>query len=445
MGSVSVSSSDRGFIVNQNMKWFAGTAAIMAMAFVIGCGGSGSSSTSTSATSGTTGRAGGSIATVNLANTGANITVTYLSGQGRAAGDLLAHIGLVEYLGANANAESSLADGINLMLNGYTANQITIDQPIAASENSQQYNQFHLQVQYLEQENSDGSFGAPITGPSGFAVDQLFDASIGAFPGRYTAVQSYLDDAEITVSNGAPVFNRTLYLQNNTSAINPNIQGFLSDYVMFDISNASVKPSLDDGTVANRIYFSGDQIAISGPNPGFQTTTSAGEFQVFTPGLSVIGNYSLPVAPINTGTYTLKQINPTDLTHTATITALSGIWRPVTQVFNNLGPFEVLLFPHSNDSNEQDAVAFTETSTGQITSLYYGIADLTGDTIKMWPLSDLSAGTVTGEIDGTLSALEDNTGATVTAAPAVRQGTYSFTGTLPSGWDTTGRFVVFRI
>lgn len=417
----------------------------MAIAFVIGCGGSGSSSSSTTSTTGTTGRAGSSIATVNLANTGANMTVTYLSGQGRAAGDLLAHIGRVEFLGTTATAESRLADGINLMLNGYTANQITIDQPVAASENSEQFNQFHLQVQYLEQQNADGSFGGQITLPNGYAVDQLFDSAIGAFPGRYTGVQCYLDDAEISVSNGTPVFNRSLFLQNNTTPTDTNVQGFLSDYVMFDISNAAVKPSLDDGTVANRFYMSGDQIAISAPNPGFQTNTSAGEYQVFTPGLSIVGNYSTPVAPINVGTYTLKEINPTDLTHTATITSLSGIWRPDTQVFNNLGPFEVLLFPHSADDNHQDAVAITENSNGQITSLYYGLADLSANTLQLFPLSDLQTGITTGEIDGTLSAQEDNTGATVTTPAATRQGTYSFTGSVPSGWDTTGRFVVFRI
>jgi len=447
--------------VNRKLKCVSGSLAVAAVAVVIGCGGGGTSSTPPAATTTGGNRTGQSVAVVSMPNTGATLDTAFLSGQGRAAGDILAHISRVEYLGPNGNAETRLADGINVLLNGYTANHITLDTPISASQNSETFNQFHLQVDYLEQENPDGSFTSPITGPTGFAVDELFDSSVTAFPGRTTSLQVYLDDATITLVNGVPTFNRNLFLQNNTTSGNPNVTGFLSDYVMFDISNDPTKVTLNDGSTANRIYFSGDRIAIStnAPvSPGFITSTSQGEFEVFDPVENIIGNYSEsgPASGVTTGppgsgglkfpgTYTLKAPNPLDLSGTALITSLAGTWRPVGQVISSLGPFEVILLPHTSDSNQQDAVAFTEDSTGHVTSLYYGVADLTADTISLFPLTDLASGATTGEIDGTLSALEDNTSTTVTIPQSVRQGTYTLKGTLPTGFTSTGRFIVFRI
>lgn len=443
-----------------NLKLAAAMTALSIPAIIlIGCGGSGSGSNTTGVitTTGSTGSTD-SIATVNLPSTPGLLTVTYLSGQGRAAGDTIANINRADLTGTGGSAQTNLQAtlNVNLSASGYTNNSLNITTNTAGM-NSAQFNNFEFVVSSLQSENSDGSLGSPVfSATGGPAVDDTFAAQIATFTGRNTQLPIYLDDSMISIGpNSTAVYDRTAFLAANTTATDTNLEGFLSDYVAFDLSNVPGAPTLSDGSTANRIFFSGDRIAISSGTVTTATSTTAGtgKFEVFTPSANVTGVYvdplpanaSKPNQPTFVGTYNLTGLDPRDLNLVKTITSLSGIYRPVTQVMANFtNSFEVLFMPHTDDSNQQDVVAVVQ-SGGKITNLYYGYADLTAKTIALFPMSDLATGDIAGEVDGTITDEQDNTAAAVTTPPAVRQGHYTFTGTLPTGFKAAGRYVVFRI
>jgi hypothetical protein len=432
-------------------KWIfpaATSALLLPIVMVIGCGGSGGGGAAAGTTAGTGN--GDSVAVANIPNTPGQISMLYLTGQGRAVGDTIAILKQGPTVTDSTGTRNSqkLPDVLQLDLNGGvlggTANGETITESTTAG-NSHQYNNFELKVDQLGIEGSDGSVGSLVpSDTSQLAIDQIFPANIGAFPGRSTTVQVYLNDAIASVGSGVANFDRGLFLTTNTSTDNPNIQGFFSDFVMFDITNVASKPNLVDGTAATRVYFNGDRIGVSG-------STSGGLFQIYTPAITLQGIWNNPTPPANLPTYTIKQVSPTDITQQIKITALQGTWKPATSAFSGLGTFEVLLFPHNIDAvdpaigiYQDDMVVFTADATGKITNLYFGTADLTNKSFAIFPISQVETGGVSGEIDGTITALQDAGGNATTTLQNVRQGRYSFTGSLPTGFKTTGRFAVYR-
>ncbi len=80
-----------------------------------------------------------------------------------------------------------------------------------------------------------------------------FSANIGLLPGRQTTLQVFLNDGSINLdqNSGNYLFFRQVFLSNNTTSNNPNVQGFLSDYIQFDISHVANPPQLlTQGTLA---------------------------------------------------------------------------------------------------------------------------------------------------------------------------------------------------
>jgi len=441
---------------------------------IVGCGGGNSHSTvATTAGSGNNvnATAGDSIATVNLPTTVGLLNVYFITGQGRLQGDITANLATAVLLGPGEPSSQGLFDPlpniINAQLNQFSFNAQPMDQ--TGIVNSAFYNEFDLNVTSLQIQNADGSLGDPITGPNGtFFINPTnggqevvpgsggaFAASIALFPGRQTSVQIFLNDASINLDPTAAFyqFYRLIFLSNNTQAGNTNIQGFISDYVMFDITKVAAQPNvhLADGSTlpATRVYLSGED-----QHYGASTSLVGGPFCVFTPSEILTGTFkgadTLPppptgVAPVLIGgTYTIRDPDPRDLTGGSQVTSLQGIWRPVTSVFNNLGTFEVLMMPHVTDDRNQDIVVLVRDANGNITNMYFGIADLTGLTFTVYPIADIETGAATGAITGTLSGLTDGTGVPTTIPANARFGRYAFTGTLPAGFKTSGKFVEFR-
>lgn len=430
-------------------KWLIPISA--AACVLAGCGGGGGSS-STIAGVGN----GDSIATANIPNTPGQIGVQILSGQGRAQGnigDLEGAVSTPKVLDSSGKAElPNLGQTINIDLtggnNGGTQNLQYLNIADIPNGNSHQFNTYELIVDSLGTiADSAGNIGwqaGIAAGSSSYALDAQFNAQIGAFPGRQTTVQLFLNDGQISVNGNAGAIDRNQFLLANTTTDNPNVQGFFSDFVQFDLSHVTNLPTLSDGTtVGSKAYFNGDKIGLSGATVGSL-------FQVYTPSVTLTGTWANPTSITNFGTYALKEISPTqvpiptDPSLAITITSLQGTWKPATTAFNNLGTFEVLLFPHNVDDNQQDIVVFTANSSGQITSFYFGLVDLSAKTFAVFPIADVIDGSTSGEVDGTLTSLLDGSGNAVTAPASVRQGRYSFTGTLPTGFKATGRFVVYR-
>lgn len=444
-------------------KWplfLLGSAAIV----VIGCGGVGSGKHTTSTTT-TTGN-GDSIATVNLAGPGGVVpppfvNIDYVTGQGRAQGDIVANIGPTNLIDANGNiATIPLPQYLNLLLNGYTQQIESLDITTNRNANSNFYTIFELiipQIQILDDQNN---VSQTITGPNGsYFVDHQFAAKIPAFPGRQTALNVYLDDAIIAVdpNTGNYTFNVNQFLNSNTTAGDPSVIGWLSDYVQFDISHmaAANRPLLADGvTPASWVFFSGEDQRY-GASPPISGSSTQG-FTVYTPVGTLTGTIQGPNQIANYGSYTLRVPDPRDLSNKAKITALQGIYRPVAQVMNNLGTFEVITFPHAGDDQSQDMIMMVRDANGNITNMYFGIVnlgstvlgggagDIPADSFAVYPIANLATGDISGQITGTVSAFSDSSGATTTVPQNARAGRYSMSGTLPAGFRTSGRFIVFR-
>ncbi len=424
---------------------------------VIGCGGSGGGSV------GGPGGPGAHVSSVNLPATPGAVNIQYFTGQGRALGDLTA---LVNNLSLTDSANQIIAPApgsvsLSLLLNGYTSQTALINVPVALGSNSRSFANFDLQVASVN----------GITGPSGAnAVDQTFPANFLVETGRLTSFPVYLDDAMITISNGQVVFDPALFQASNIDGVANAMVGFFGDFVMFDISNVADidKPIMSNASLAQKVYFSGDNIALS-------EMDAPGAFEMLTPFGVQDGQFTAQqggtVAPAP-GTYVLLVPNPSDLTNTSKVASLQGIYRNFSSVPIGSAPgpldviaypgtFEVIVFPNSAEDTQPDMVMLQRNAIGAITSMYFGGLDYTTSPPSFvgYPISQVVSGDVSNEITGTLPELRDSAGAIVNlptdatalklAAASVRSGSWTKAPVVgpdpwPNSWPTSGRFIVFR-
>jgi hypothetical protein len=412
-------------------KW-ALTFAAAAAVTIVGCGGGGGGGVGGPGP----GPVGDSIATVNLPVSVGQVNVSYLTGQGRAAGDITAVINRQVLSDDFSQVETILNPSRMLALGGYTHQTINVNVP---TTNSRWMDTFFLNVLQLRVDDGFGGF-TTIGGAGQPVVFGEFNLLARVLPGRFTSVPIFLDDAMITVENGQVEFDQELFELRNYDEETEAINGFIADYVRFDISNVADRPPLPSGGFASFVYFSGDAIALSDQGP-------TGIFEVLTPIGFVEGRFGPPGTiggQPTPGTYSLVQPDPRDLTNIARITSLMGIWREFGAVFNNLGTFEFITFPNSEDDHMHDVVLVARSGAGAITQLYFGQADLDAGTFTAFPISQVTEGGIEGEITGTLETYRDGTGTLVDDHHLVRQGRFTIGGTLPAGFRSAGRFVVFR-
>ncbi|HWA83531.1 MAG TPA: hypothetical protein VG820_08870, partial [Fimbriimonadaceae bacterium] len=236
------------------------------------------------------------------------------------------------------------------------------------------------------------------------------------------------------------------------------MNGFLCDYLMFDISNFSVSdqpPFPDSSGNATAFFIDGDNFAIGTLPPGApdQAPPDPVPFYVLTPIGYIQGSGVGPRTAINPdtgqstvipGTYSVVQSDPRDPLNPATmITALEGTYNRFTKTINSVGQnpqgFEVIAFPSTRDDGFDDIVCFNYVG-GTITKLYFGHMDMNTGEIQAWPVAQVTnASDVTNEIDGTVTNMDS------TDVTKVKSGHYTFGATnLPATFSATGRFIVYR-
>jgi hypothetical protein len=437
-------------------KWAIALAAGLIVA--VGCSGSGGSSGGSG--SGTGGSTTDSSAFVTLPTTYGVLENVYLTGQGRASGDLTAIIRRVAQDDTTGgHVETTLQQAIQLQLNAYTQNTINLNVPTVTSRVFDHYN---LEIQQLRVDNGDGTFTDLGSGNQPIVTD-TFDAYYRVFPGRTTALSIRLDDSMFDVSNGV-AFDRNQFITVNYDSYlgnPPRMNGYLADYVMFDLSNLSAadQPDNPDGSgKANALWVSGDNFAV-GEKPDDAAPSTPKNIFVLTPSGYVEGTHvgeRIAIDP-NTGlttalpgTYSLIQPDPRPpVNPTSKITALMGPYHPFTKTINSVGTnpqnFELIAFPSSFDDGVDDIVLFNY-SNNQVTAIYFGQMDMNASTISAFPVSQISdPSNINNEITGTVTSLLTAGGSPTTDVTQVRSGHYTLNAAgLPATFSTSGRFVVYR-
>ncbi len=385
------------------------------------------------------------------------VDVNFLTGQGRDLGELLAivnHVVLQDDLGPE---DTKLQAEVTLRLKGFQSQIVHLDvRP--GGRDSRLFQNYPLEVLRFEQDNGGGFSTLPAAttdlSPDERGFPATFPARIRVFPGRDTSLPVFFDDSMVTIEQDGQVYlNAPQFEAINMPANNPQLLAFISDYVMFDISGMADgdKPILSSGDPAGRIYFSGDNIAISqGGQFSNPPGPDRGIFEALTLDVNnPISGFYGPQQNLGTGsspgTYSLVTPDPTDLTGTARITSLQGIWRPFSQVVSDSTGFVFLTMPTSDDNGDQDVV-LVQHSGDKVTNMYFGFADLEAGTFRVYPIKDVVSGITAGELTGTVSSYVTASG-TPTAVPhQVRIGAFTFDpgSSLPSGFPNTGAFLVFR-
>lgn len=415
---------------------------------VVGCAGSGGGGSTTG------GGTGGAVAsaTVNLPDRPGFLQIGFLTGSGRSRSSaLVAIVRNLEFDDAYGRVFTPLDPELSLPLSDYPFQTKNFNVPFTTSQGLSTSVSTRLNNRLFESVPLDflkfQYNGADVATPSVFPIN--VPARILTMPGRTSLVPMYLDDTIFTVdATNNVVFNATRFSDVNNPTGKP-IKSFFNDYVSFDITGipSLARPVMSSGDLAGRIYFSGDNYAVS--NSG-----TSGYFEALTldPTTPIVGAFGPPGALSgvtgaagHAGTFTLTQPNPSnpDPTVTMTIVALQGTWQDFSAVFNNISNFEVLTFPNSNDDKFQEMVVVHSTG-GVVDNLYFGYADLDAGQLHVWPVKNIVTADVSNEITGTVSGYMNSNLVTTSSIQATRFGTYTFNGTLPAGWKSTGRFTVFR-
>lgn len=466
-------------------------------AIVIGCGGGGHHSTKSTTTS--TGTTGGMA--VTLPNpTVASFDVTYLTGEGRAIGDL--------YLAISRQTIGTTADNVGLSgastyYLGLTDNDDStlqlprINVPFTLTSSgygdSRLFSTLTFDPDRLVVKTTGSNGGVTYEqGPTLNGLPFIADARIRAFPGRTSTIQINVAPSEFPVDGNnstSRTFDSTQFKGLNYSTDTTDSDGYnklssrLSDFVRFPLSglpSTVVRPALRtgygagdiDSNPAAYVYFSGDNIALSSGDAGatngtriFQEVASQFSDDPNDPvGNTLIGLWSNATSGGFTGTYDLRDILPGSIevdTPINRLISLNGGFYDFANVLSGGSTFDIILFPNSAESygasasgsgRDADIVAIVHSGT-TITNIYFGGADLSATspsqgTFRLFPIQYLGTNPATfdGEIDGTLSGYRNSSGVATTNYASVRRIGFAFNADadLPAGFTNSGTITVFR-
>ena len=329
-----------------------------------------------------------------------------------------------------------------VVLDEYLVNTREIGVQFDGNTPTNEFTEFPFEVTKLQEitDTEGGARDLPGTAPV-ITVPAPFDVDMRVFPGRHTSLQFQLDQEMINYTDTTGiVFDEDKFtLRNYDTRVNA-IRGTFSDYVAFDISGmaAADRPLLSTGARADRIYFSGDAIAVSsGINP-------SGAFEMLDP-VAVKGGTVRKGTQIGDrvteNTYSLEDRDPAN----TRVAAMTGIWKDYKTVVTSSGDVTMIAIPGNADGTTQQLIVYRE-SGGRITGMWegraqYGVAgDTTRGTFKLFPIS-----TVTSAIPDTANQTDGNLSNLIYTNEKVMRGDWDVTKTGASwSFGTSGGFAVFR-
>lgn len=472
-----------------------GLIAFTTIVAVIGCGGSGGGNSASRTADNTGVTATGP--TVGLPSTAGLLEVSFLTGAGRAVSNVAAQVGQMNFNDELGNYSSSDSNLLSLTVASYGGPLVkrvvtSFDVTKGLDPNSRKFSQLSLPIDSVLYSN-DGTTSLTATstyfGTGSLATDVLatstsslgstfststatYPAYIRTFPGRISSVTVRMDENMLGINSvatpGSPIaiFEDSYFRNINgiDGTSNGIFQGVLSDYLEFDVSGISAAnlPTVTDpvtnATVTpQRIYFSGDNYAVSGAGSSGNfyelqktiNTAVRGKFSV----LSTVGGYAPPTGGISPyvlpGTYSIQQIDPSDPTLLHKLISLQGIWRDYTKIISNMPATLAISLPGSLDSTIQDFVLVhnkTVSGVTKVSDMYFGYIDTEAQIVRLYPIANLVSASASSEIDGNISALYAANGGSTSAPNLIRSGVFTIPaitfsdGTAYAG----GSFIVYR-
>jgi hypothetical protein len=437
------------------------------IALLAGCGGDGTnvgttSGSTTGSTTGSTAGGGGRVYPTFSLGSNALVQTVFLSGvdrvvpRGRGAGDQIAVIKNVRYQNDSfdviPSAFQSNTGEVRVQLNGYTLNTKKFGVNFGVGQSSQGYVEYPFEIDQILELQSDNT--TTLLTPSNqvaFQAPQPFDVRMRVFPGRVTSASIRLNDAMVSFNQltGEVDFNSDLFVSENYSPISNGLSASFADYVAFDLSGLDTadRPEMTTtGDPADRVYYSGDGIAMStGLNNGslFELLDPVRiQSGKVTTGPILGGNGIAPITGSNL--FLLEDEDPA----ATRLTSLVGTWKPSTTVVSTTNTEIGICFPNSNetdsvvDGDREDFVLYKVNGSGDITAFWQGQAfyneDGTG-TFRLYPVNTIDDAVVDDPVTGTLSNL-------VIANGHVRRGDWEIDGTAPGNWpfEDEGTFGVYR-
>lgn len=405
---------------------------------MVGCGGAGDGGGGT--TGGGPGGGTGGAFSVNLpAST--DVQVLYLSGDNRRSpGSQYVELGLIRLLNSDTDFIPPTQSGspIRLQLDGYSINSYNFAVTLPTGTPFKTYNMFPLRIDRVLEEDAAGDLTQVFLGP--FETVPALDVDFTLFPGRQVSLAVYLNNGNTFVDGTGFNFDRTEFERENYDPIDMRMNSFLSDFVAFDISSmaASARPQMNNGAPAQKVFFSGDAIAMSA---GVDT---AGSFNMLFPATIDDGIIRNPIdlgGNRTPGAYTVVESDPRDPLGLGTITSLQGRWKDYTEVLNNTPDNALIVFPNSRRDLTMNAVLVRKAG-GTVTALWQGVVRWDGVStsaeVEVWSVDQIRS------TDPAVNPAVGTVTVTVGTADQPSSGSYSFT-TPPAGFPfaTTGSFLVF--
>jgi hypothetical protein len=450
--------------VNFNLSKRFWLLALAATVMAAGCGGSGGGDDDDG---GNNPPPVNNVTRVNLPTTSTPVgrfTVSYLPRQGRATDVVSATISdLILRKGFEDIFQIDIPTPISFVLNGSEVQNYSTLVDIPKNEDLRVFDTFELLLQNVTYSPADG-FPAFYSLGDEPLISQAFQARIKVYRGREANVDIRLNDASLEFffnEDGSPSLEPPLFRADLFEAANLRdgvIQSYLSDLMMFDISGmpAGSRPNLSSGPIADRIYFSGDRIALS--------NSATKNLEMISPeaGDPIPGVYADPIILGNgttPGEFRLLVPDPNDPSEVpAQITALRGMFRPF---YNPAQPtisliipasgntFDAIILPTSRGTDVFQILLIAHDGQGHVSNIYFGDADFSARSFVAYPIVNVTTGSTSNRIQGTIQNYTNRFGAVVNVASPdeaedVFRGTFALTSAPPSGLPSAGTFVVFR-
>jgi hypothetical protein len=444
--------------IQPSMKRLILGAGVMAL-MVVGCGGGGSDSVAGG------GGGGGTVTRVypefSRLTSNAAVNTVFLTGipsapAPRAVGSRTAVLSQLRFGNFPSNTEFVPESGVGGLQNiQLDSADIPVSIPFSVfmspGQRARAFTDYRLQIDRIEETQLDGTQSTIISNPF---LSQRIDVDLKVFPGRVSTITFRLNDSTLNIDGAAGTVSLTDdFFTANYDETRGAVVSSLSDYMAFDLSgvNAGLRPVLNGGGVADRVFFSGDGYGISqgiGPSSEFELLSPVSVQNGTITDSILIGppGDQRPSEPL----ILLEEVLLGDTRRTSVVSTWKKFDREVTPPDSGV---VAIAFPNSRENNTDDVLGGNQqqfviyTASGSsVTNLWYGTVFYSTinpgiGTFRAFPVATVTEAQPANPVTGTVSGISR----TNINSPVMR-GNWTLDTAAPSGWTfgSSGTFGVYR-